>query len=413
MSEVQTIAQLAEKYGKKGTTRKQASQARFDASAFQGDKEVLKRISQEPELKGIGDTDTGKLHAELAEIQLDLAELAEEYGKLNVNFGNVIGQKSIYTFGEAFRIKWNELVGDKKEARELKIAAAGRRGDSIELMVNKISEVLQDQYQKAVQGKARAEEMQVENIAHMKTLDRKLIDSLTSGYSGGSDYAAAQEEVKKLEADLKEIEEYITEREKDVQAAKAEGDLEKVNVITDDLSQALEIKYGVLDGKLSSDGVVSDIRRDMLDSAEAVQSSKGAIAASKVNYKAISALIDAMNELEVKYRHALEDMVPVFKIQGKIAGLGQQAMDIQKTLVQVAEVSQRLMETNGKLVTRLATETFKLLKTPIYDLEKAGQIEAEITQYMDQLNQLKVEWAENQQTIGNLSTNAVHYAVDQ
>jgi hypothetical protein len=175
------------------------------------------------------------------------------------------------------------------------------------------------------------------------------------------------------------------------------------------MSEVLDMKYGVLDGKLAADGVVSEIRRKILDSSEGVQSAKGATAASRVNYHAINALIDAYNELEIKYRHALSDMVPVFKIQAGIAVSGKQALEMKEALLRSAAISNRLMNFNSKLVTHLATEVFELTKTPLYDPVKARAVEDRISSYMTQLNQAKIEWAENQQRISEIP-NAPHYA---
>ncbi len=158
--------------------------------------------------------------------------------------------------------------------------------------------------------------------------------------------------------------------------------------------------------------MVSNIRREILDSAEGVQSSKGAAAASKANYVAINALIDSMSELEIKYKHAMEDMVPVFKIQGKIASASIAASDIKNTLIEVAAKSQQLMEANANLTMHLAAEVFDLLKTPIYDIDKAEAVTQQVQGFMKDLNNQKMEWAENQQRLSAIPEQP-HYATHQ
>lgn len=406
------LEQLSAKYGVQSASNPRAeAHQTFDLdSAYRTDRAALGRISRGPKVKD--GTATGEIHAEMAAIQLDLADLAETYGKLNVKFKTLMGSGKLYTAGEAVSIAFNSLLQRRQRVREVKMEAAKRKGDGIEYLIDRMGEVLQDQYQKAVQGKANAQGLQRENLAHMKNLDRRLIQNLREGVVKTSDHISAGLEVRKLENELSEIDQMLAMYEKDVQDAQTKGDLPQVSKITDEMSQVLEIKHGVLDGRLAAEGVVSEIRRQVLNAAEGVQSAKGAIAASKVNYQAINALIDAMNELEIKYRHAQSDMIPVFHVQGKIASLGTGALDMKDTLLRVADISQRLMETNAKLVTHLAAETFELLRTPLYDPERAGALEQQIRTYMTQLNDMKMEWAKAQQRVTE-QPESPHYARPQ
>lgn len=400
------LEELAQKYGHKPAAAAQQVYQTFNAAASRKhDLKALTRISKSPGVQ----TETGAIHQDMAGIQLDLTELADQYGKLNVEFGDLLKGDRLYGRWEAVRIGFNDFVGRKARSREMKLEAAGRRGNAIETLVNKMSEVLNDQYQKAVQAKAQAEALQLENIAHMKTLDHKLIATLRSSYGTGADYTQAESELNRLEGELKEISDVLETYQQDVQTAKAASELDKVNTITGEMVQVLEIKNGILDGRLSAQGMVSEIRRQMLDYAEGLQSVKGAQAASRVNYHAINAWIDSMGELEIKYRHARQDMIPVFNIQGKIAAGGMQALELRDTLLQVSKISQRLMEANVNLVTHLATQTFELLQTPLYDVDKAREVEERITAYMQDLNAQKKAWADAQQTLGQ-SSALPHYA---
>lgn len=394
---------LAAKYGYQAKTPNSKVQVykTFDKT-YESDKTTLKRISRTPATEGYKGS-IGDLHAEMAGIQLELTELTDEYGELNVRFKTLVGKDKLYGVSDVAKLALYGVIGNKKASSKVKLEAVKRRGDAIEYLVNRMAEVLQDQYQRAIDAKKRGEDLQVGNTTHMRQLDRKLIESLKSGYYTDADHTAAQKEVDNLNAELAEIDDTLRAYEKDVNLAKAENNLEKIVKLTDEMSQVLDIKHGVLDGRLAADGVVLEIRRQILDSAEGVQSSKGAIAASKVNYQALSALIDSMTELQIKYKHAISDMIPVFKIQGAISGLGTQALGMKKALTRTAEISQHLMETNVRLITCLAAETFELLKNPLYDLETARAAEERISSYRAQLNDLKMQWAQAQQDIDEVS----------
>lgn len=409
------LEELTHKYGYKKDTAAQVD-THFDkkteystgTSRYKDDKTRLERASKAPK-SSKQESETAELHREFAGINLDLAELAETYGKLNVKFTDLLGIGERYTTAEAVKVKLYELVGRKHAAREIKLGAATRKGEGIETLVNSMAEVLGEQYETAKKGKKHAEDLQVENIGHMKYLDGKLIESLRGGHYSTADLTTAESEINKLESELGEIDGTLGEYEAKIKEARNAGDVASVQALTDEMSQILNIKHDVIDGKLAADGLVSDIRRELLDFAEGSQSSKGAIAASKVNYYAISALIDSMNELEIKYRHAQEDMIPVFKIQGKVAAAGLHALDMKDTLEKIANISQHLMEANATLVTHLAAETFDLLQTKVYDPEKAAAVEKRIRDYMTELNKNKMEWAEQQQALTD-TIKSPHYA---
>jgi hypothetical protein len=398
------LESLLRKYG-----GREAVHATFDRLSSVAGTESKSRISSAPKI-AIEPLSTGDVSAQVAAIELDLAALAEEYGQLNVNFSNIVSHKGIkLNANDLAKIALYYVTGRTESRRKVKIEAARRNGNAIEILTDKMGNVLNTQHQKGIEGRDYAKAVQIENITHMKKLDRSLIDRLRRGYVSGADLSQAQEEVKKIEKELSDIDEILTNYENDVQKAKATGDLATVTKLTDEMGQVLDIKEGVRDGALAAGGVVSDIRRKMLESAEGVQSAKGAYAASKVNDVAINLWIDAMTELEFKYRHALEDMIPVFKIQGKIAAGGKAALEMKQALVRTAEISNRLMHINSSLVQKLTSEVFELVKTPLYDAAKAKELEVRLKGYMDQLNANKKEWAETQQRVSEIPT-APHYA---
>ncbi len=409
----QTLDDLNEKYGPHTPRKQEQVSKTFESQtvSYENDKKKLKRVSKSPRAR-TSQTATGDIHAEMAAIQIDLTDLADEYGKLNVNFNNVIGKGKLYTMGEAIALK-APLFVRKNKKRNIKIEAARRRGDTIEFLVSNMAEVLEEQYQKAVEGKSQAENMLVDVVNHMHALDAKLIDSLKSGNYTTSDMTTAEAEVGKIEQELEDITSVLGSYEAKVKEARQKGDLDKVREFTDEMSVVLDRKYQVLDGKISAEGTVGKIRREMLDSAEGVQSAKGALAASWANYYAVSALIDAMGEMEIKYRHAKEDFIGVFKMQGKIAASTEQLADIRKTLLDVASISQRLMHVNAQRVTHVAAEVFDLLQTPLYDMEQTWEVIDYTRERMAELNEEKKEWAGLQTSIENLRTaKHPHYQVD-
>ena len=401
---------LTSRYGSLAAPTRAETHQAFDAKrSYQSDISTLTRVSKGPQA---GSKLKDDMYKEMAGIQLELARLCQKYGKLQVNLGSVMGKNAIYKLGEGVKIKYLEWRGKQEKADNIKLEAAQRKGSAINYLIEQMANVLNDQYEKAIQGRSSAEQMQRENIVHMKGLDKKLIQSLREGYVSSADRAEAEKELTKLEAELKEFDDTLSLYEKDALDAKAKGDIETVMKVTDEMTQVLEMKHQVLDAKLMADGTVSEIRRKILGSSEAVQSSKGAAAASKVNYQAINALVDSMTELQIKYKNAKEDMLPVFKIQGQISVLGLQGLDMQEALREVSEISYRLMDANANLVTHLAAETFDLLQTPLYDPEKMRVVEEKIKVYMTDLNKRKMEWADCVQSMGKF-TDGSHYSTPQ
>ncbi len=396
---------LSAKYGYTPTSGRAQAHRSVDtlsAATYQVDRSRLagyrQRMSGGPRTTS-GETTTAALASEVAGIQLELAELVDTYGKLNVRFGDLVSKEGLYSVRDSVNYAGNWLMRNKKGMKKIRIEAAGRRGENIATLLDRMTEVLQDQHEEAVKGRDLALSLETETVAHMRHLDKKFIETLRGGYTTRADMAVAETEIQRLEGELAEIDSTLVAYESDIQRAKEANDLDKVGKLTDEMSQVLDMKYGVMDGKLGLEGTVSDIRREMLDSAEGTQSTKGASAASRVNLQALHALAESYSELEIKYRHAREDMIPVFKTQGRISVAGMRALDMKDTIKRVADISNRLMDANSRLVMHLAAETFDLLKTPIYDVDKAREKEAELRTYLADLNKLKLAWADNVQRV--------------
>lgn len=397
-----TLDQLTAKYG---TTSSVAAQRGFDAgvSGRQSLASTVRRMGAKP-VAGRTD-DTGAIHKEFADIQMSLAALAEEYGKLNVRFSDILG-KDGYSVSALARIALYTLTGQRDKVRSVKLDAIGQRGDQLGKLVDRMAEALQEQHQYAVRGVAHARQIQTENLAQIKRLDDRLVDSLDKSTYKGEDHYQAQRALEEIEADLANMDARLMEYEGRINAARQSGDVATAGTLTGEMRKALQTKYAILDRRLQAEETAAEIRRQIIDSAEGTQSAKGAGSAAKVNYRATTALIDAMTELEIKYRYALEDMIPVFRQQALIAMQGDSALEMRDALLKVAAVSERLMEFNARVVTHLAAQTFELIQTPLYDPAKAAQLERSIADAQQVLNQAKIEWAQGVQSASSLAEHA-------
>jgi signal recognition particle subunit SEC65 len=290
-------------------------------------------------------------------------------------------------------IKLYKAIGKDKAADDRQIQAITRTGIRINDLVDAMAEVVSDQYQTTIKAGEQVKTLQLENVAHMKGLDERLIKNLKGGTYTGVDYAQAQAEVLLMENELMTVDNELAKYESKMNEYKAKADWAKVTEVSKKMGEILDVKHGILDGRLMADGLVSDIRAKILDSAEGVQSAKGALAASSVSYLSLNALADSLKELEIKYKHAQEDMIPTFKIQGRTATLQMIARDVRNTLVEVAGASEKLMMINANLAASIGQLTFDLLKTPVYDVNKAKEIRNTLYDKMAQLNENKMQWA--------------------
>ncbi|MDO8641202.1 MAG: hypothetical protein Q7R33_06620, partial [Nitrosarchaeum sp.] len=268
------------------------------------------------------------------------------------------------------------------------------------------------QKEKAIKGEEYARTVLSECVEHMIFLDKSLIQRLRDGAYGHADYETSQKEITKLESELKEFDEAFAKYDAKLGEAKVARDMDLYLKITDEVSQLLDMKKEVLNGKLAADQTASEIRRKMLEASEGVQSAKVNAEASKLNYQAIGLWIDSMGELVNKYKHVESDLIPVFKIQSKIAVGTIEALEMKKTLVRIANASQRLMEANEKLVTVLGTETWDLTQNPLYDVDKAQQMTERLKQFHEDLNQQKLDWIDVQSQLSSVKANP-HYSAQK
>jgi len=387
-----TLQDLRAKYKTQGEYRAD-SHASFDKRNTM----APTRASQSPADVRFRDN-LGGVQKEIAAIQLDMIDFVDEHGKLNAKFLDAISKGGKFTLGEYFRMKFYGMTGNKTKVKAIKVDAMGRKSDSMITLVDLIGDVANEILQSAKQGKSRAEQLQTEVVSHMKYLHSEFVKNLSSGNYTGVDEATAQREVDKFKKELSDLDDVIGSYEGKIRTAKTANDLDQVRALAKELDEVYQMQHGVLDGRLAADGVVSEIRRQLLDAAEGAQSAKGAIAASKVNYEAATKLVDIFNEQEIKYRHACDHMLKVFKQQAQVYTATKMASDMKDALLKMSELSNRLMQSNAKMVMQVAEDTFELLQASIYDPDQTRAIREKLEAHTADLNARKKEWAEAQLT---------------
>jgi len=364
--------------------------------------ETLERISQQPTF--IDEKALGEIYQEWNEIQDMLIDLNEQEGQVKTDLNSVMGKDKYFTVSEFLRYQLNSAIGRKRKAKAIKRSALRRKGDTIEFLTNLWAEVIDKQYETAERGLELVSGYQEENIGLLKQFDVELVKALKEAVVAGKDRAIVEHERDKLVAELNELDEALGEKEKEMFDAKAKGDLEAVANISAEMTELLDYKHQVLDGRVAADEEVSDVRREILQSAETIQAAKGAVAAAKMHYTAINGLIDSYHELVVKYTNAKEFFIPNFRMASKIAQAGHDALRLRKTLIDSAIVYEKMMNTNRKIVSTLGELTFKLLKTPLIDVEKTNEINEKLGEFYKELQREKDEWTDLQQRMNEAAT---------
>jgi len=403
MPEQTGLERLKAKYEDRSTSSREETYEAFDqglsSRTDRGTQKTLERLSQAPR-KEEGESGTAELYGDMARVELELADLAQRYGKLNVEFTNLVGKNAVYSAGEAAWLIWYSLpvFGDKKKLIDLKVKGATKKGANIEILVNKIVEVVDEQHQKSIEGKERIRDLQIGVVGQIKTLNRNLVERLSTGYTGSYDHAEAEEELKRLESELTEIGGILTDYEGKVQTARDTRDVEKVKELVGEMNEVLEYQEQILDGRLQAEGVHQEIRRDILESAEGVQSAKGALARANVTYQIINGLIDTMDQAEFKYRHFKEDLVPLFKVEAAAASIADGSEAMQKRLVEISSAYQNLSEGLARTSMRLSEQAFNLTQMDLAGSERAKELEGILSEHAKEMHRLQMEWAEAENT---------------
>jgi ElaB/YqjD/DUF883 family membrane-anchored ribosome-binding protein len=377
----------------------------------------LRRIGNAPSLQGLGDL--GEHYKQVAGINLALIELSARNNKANAKFMHLLGKDRLFTLREYLQVKrleWKlkgEQEDDKRDRHFAKKAqifhsAYERRGNDISEVIDQMGEIMSERWEFSKQAVIKARGLETHSIGHMRAMDQKIIDELKSSYANDAQYAEVLVEIQKLEAELLEFDSVLEAYEAEVKQAKESGDIDKVGALTNEMTQVLDLKYSVLSNAHEAKGEASEIRRQIIDKAKGVESAKGAIAATKVNLATIATLIDSYNMMEIAYRHAISDMLPVFKVQAQIAAYSLQGFDSIDTLLQIADASSKLMEVLPQMATHLLSQSWKLVENPIYNIEKADMALTQIEGWKQQFDAYSLQWAELQQRITNLGKQSPH-----
>lgn len=388
------IARLKKQYGASTseTDSKASAQRAFSIDDTVKTEQEKARVSSAPKTQN---SETAQLYAEHARIQLNLGGLAERYGKLDVRFKDIIGKDKWLTGGDLTAIAWYRLTLRPSKATEVKVQASARKGETIDLLTQRIAEVIGEQHENAKKGVELAKGTRNAVTVQTKTTYNNLVSRLKSGYTSTVDVVEGEKEVIALEKELEDYQTIIAEYEPKIIAAQEAKDLEGIKKLTDELSEIIGDQAGVIDRKQSADSIVSEIKRKVLDYSEGVQSARNAIEALKVSELQSNSLIDSWNKLEIKYRHAKEDMVPIYLIQGQIAAYGMKGLEMNELLQSTAAAYRELLVHNEKLVTVFAQETFKLLELNLYDPKQAAEIKERLGQRLREQSELEMKFAEN------------------
>jgi hypothetical protein len=220
--ETEADALLKEYAGQAPVSQREEVYSSFDVnSEYASARGTLQRVSTAPASQR--GANIGEVHAELARIELDLAELNNKYGKLNVTFRNVVGKDRIYRPKDLAGMVWYGMTLRGKRIKEIKVEAARRRGNSIETLVGNMAEVLQDQHTKSAKAVDLLRGMHAETVGQLKTFDKSLVQRLRAGYVGTSKYAQADAELQKLEKELLDVDAVLVKCEDEVKATRAKN----------------------------------------------------------------------------------------------------------------------------------------------------------------------------------------------
>ncbi len=399
------LAALVQKYGQlseRATPREEAHQT-FDSNrTYRDDRRYAeqqvsgkKRLSQGPGEK----VDNNDFHVVFAGICLDLVDIIEEHGMLTSNFSDVIGKRKYLSPGQWLKVKLYSAIGAKQKATTVKKDAVTQKNKNLNIVVDRIADVVDNLYQKSVQAREKVTEAMSKNIDYRKEKDKALIERIRDSYHGGADEALAVEELRKLEVELGDIEKIVEDYDDKIFKAKKENNLPEVNRLTDEVLQTLEYKHEVLDGKVAADGVVSEIRRKMLDSAAGIKSAREALVRSKENYEVFRGLLDTISRQEILYKYEREDMVEIYREQATAAIMGLEDLDRSDALDKLSATSEKLAEANAKLLLHLYRVTSEQLYNPRVDREASERRIHEIKTMRAEIEQKDREFVEATQRL--------------
>jgi hypothetical protein len=351
-----------------------------------------------------GDISLASNAKDIAKTQMDLAMLAEQYGQLGLKFSDLVGEKSYLGTMDVLKIGAYNLIMQPRRAAEVKINAIGRHYDTLEHLVDKMGDIMRERLAKAQEMQAKVQTEQRENVGRLMRLERKGINGLRESFKGQADYAKYEKAIAEYEADLGEVQTELNSLEPQVHAAREKGDLETVIKITDTMSRLLDIKQGIMEGKLTKEGEYSDARREVLNHTVAIKSAKENMAVSRNHYLQLGFLLDSYTEQVITYTHALEDSLESWKATARIAAYNLELNDNVEFLDKLRVAGQNLLRITSDMSQKTAEATFRLMQTEMFDIDATDSMTEKLRLGYTDLLERKNAWAQNVQTF-NESVN--------
>ncbi len=325
----------------------------------------------------------------------DLVDLANAYEKLNADFQNtsMLGRDKFYTFSEALFYNLYRVAGRTGKMRTLQVEAAGRKAKQLTYLTDKIAEIFDDNYQGAMDGRQHMQEILAMNLAHRRALEEKIVGNLRESYQSDPKKFELEEELKKMEAELSELDGELQRYERLVEAAKAKEGHSKVEELTAEMLQILDIKYGILEGRTAAQNSDREMRMKILDYAEGIQSARNALEMAYANAEQITNMIDVFWKIEIKYRHSRSDIIPIFQEQARIASEAEASKQMVETYQKAAAISSELMKANAILVGNMVNGVMKLLTMTFYDPEVSKAAREQLNRIVEEARKEEERWS--------------------
>lgn len=353
--------------------------------------------------------DRTQLYARLSKVQLDMAQFASDYKGIMTSFQELIGS-DLLTTGEKLGLWFRRSVRrNERVAKEYEIKACTNKGLNLDKLVDALAKILDREHQTALEGTNYLQEIRVGVIEHLKKMKQEAIEGLRNSYRDTPEQATAEASLMRLQKDLDHIDRELANYEMQVSQARTTKNVDEVKRLTDEMLKLVEVQDALFDTKLETDQELFGIRRGQMDMAKRVQSAKGAIAATRLNYQTTNTLIEAYSDMEITFRYDLEHNIRVFKDQAILAIAGAKLEDMGEMMLRKADLALRTQELSVQMSTYAATKSFELLKSSQYDPKVERDLEANMVKYRDNMNKLRDEWVTLQTTVEGIDTTKIHY----
>ncbi len=392
------IQELKQKFGGATAVEEKAPEKAFEKSELtEKQKQEVVRLSKTPEAYG-GAKSVGDVWGEVTSIELATARLLKEEGMLMGDFRSFVSRNSPYTAKQKIHLAylWTTAVTKSRKAslEDKQIEYSCKEGDNLAMLVDKVGELYEKNMAEAEKALNIGYDLKQRNLDHRKYLEQEVIRCLQEGTVGVSDQTGAELEVKKWASQIAEIDATMAALEGELKAARDSGNMDEVKRLTGDLTEALDFKYQVLEGKAGAESEVLKIRRDIMDRTKGVEVARSAIIGSEANYEAINAFIDAYTDLMIVYEHQKDKLLPLFKDTAATVALGKGADKLKRVLQTTADLAERLIVVQCEAAAQVAEEAFAVLSSDTFDLYKLKASKDRLVQRMENLNERKKQYAE-------------------